>query len=194
MTKPQTTLYFREWGAVRKADPSADRHALHAQALGADKSSKDFTNRDLDKVLGAFRAISRPADLAAQIDRSDQPRKRLLWRINSTLKLLALYVEDAEGYVKSIMRDKFDSSHGFEPEIKDLKSDPRIRVHPTTGERQERISELEMMAVTLWARLQKFRAAKRHSLHDMFTLAGQPCPCSVCRKPSPHSGQSPNPF
>ncbi len=74
MTAAQTSLYFREVGLWRKARIAAglgasdsDRHTLHARALGFHKSSKHFTNLDLDKVLGALRAISRPADLNAQL-------------------------------------------------------------------------------------------------------------------------------
>ena len=86
MTAAQTQLYFFEWGNARKwylahgLDPKqADnkRHTLHRQALGTDKSSKDFTNADLDKVLAAFRGVSRPDDFNAQMDIQEQPERRL---------------------------------------------------------------------------------------------------------------------
>jgi hypothetical protein len=83
MTPAQTMLYFREVGIVRdvmkaKGLPFGDvqRHALHKKALGQVKSSKDFTNADLDKVLGALRAISRPDDLGAQLRQLDQQELR----------------------------------------------------------------------------------------------------------------------
>ncbi len=85
MTHAQTMKYFREWGLVRAhfiakgIDPKQaenKRHQLHKQALGMDKSSKDFTNADLDKVLAAFYAITRPADLNAQLRQLDQPELR----------------------------------------------------------------------------------------------------------------------
>jgi len=85
MTPAQTMLYFREWGAVRKhytgqgIDPKqadAKRHELHRRALGVMKSSKDFTNADLDKVLGVFRAITQPGNLEAQLRQLDQAEKR----------------------------------------------------------------------------------------------------------------------
>ena len=85
MTPAQYSLYFREWGKVRTSfiangiDPKqADnkRHELHRKALGSDKSSKDFTNSDLDKVLAAFYAITRPTDLVAQLHQIEQPNKR----------------------------------------------------------------------------------------------------------------------
>ena len=78
MSPAQTSLYWREWAAVRRMDPDANRHALHIQALGRDVSSKAFTNAQFDQVLGVFRAISRPADLNAQLRQQQQPRTRLL--------------------------------------------------------------------------------------------------------------------
>jgi hypothetical protein len=85
MSPAQTALYFREWGAVRAhytargIDPKqadAKRHELHRKALGLDKSSKDFTNSDLDKVLAVFWAITKPADLNAQLRQQDQAEGR----------------------------------------------------------------------------------------------------------------------
>jgi len=85
MTPAQTALYFREWGRVRAhylakgIDPKqADhkRHELHRRALGVDKSSKTFTNADLDKVLAVFRAITEPGNLTAQLRQLEQPEQR----------------------------------------------------------------------------------------------------------------------
>lgn len=85
MTAAQQSLYFFEWGQARKwflahgIDPKqadAKRHSLHKKALGVDKSSKDFSNADLDKVLGVFRAVSRPGDFNAQMDIQEQPADR----------------------------------------------------------------------------------------------------------------------
>lgn len=85
MNAAQTALYFREWGNVRRwylargFDPKqADnkRHALHRQALGRDKSSKAFTNSDLDKVLAVFRAVYDGGNLDAQLRQLDQPENR----------------------------------------------------------------------------------------------------------------------
>lgn len=85
MSPAQTSFYFREWGKVRQyftaqgIDPKqadAKRHELHRRALGAMKSSKDFTNADLDKVLAVFYSITRPADLGAQLRIIEQPEER----------------------------------------------------------------------------------------------------------------------
>ena len=85
MTVAQTAMYFSLWGRVRDyyrargIDPKqcdAKRHELHKKALGADKSSKDFTNVDLDKFKAACLAIVEPDNLDAQLRQLDQPEKR----------------------------------------------------------------------------------------------------------------------
>lgn len=86
MSPLQTALYFREWGVVRQhyrakgidaAQVDAKRHQLHKQALGVMKSSKKFTNADLDKVLAVFRAITQPDNLNAQLHAIEQPEQRM---------------------------------------------------------------------------------------------------------------------
>jgi len=94
MTAAQTKLYWREWAKARRtlishgydtSEVNDQRRELTIQALGAPVgttvSSKDLTNRQLDKVLGAFRAVSRPADLNAQINAEYQPRGRAWFRL-----------------------------------------------------------------------------------------------------------------
>lgn len=100
MTSAQTKLYWREWSAAKKAGALADpdRYELHEEALGEHKSSKDFTNDDLDKVLAAFRAISKPTDLNAQIHAQQQPRERLLYGISAAAPL---------AYIERVMEDRF---------------------------------------------------------------------------------------
>jgi hypothetical protein len=87
MNSAQTNLYFYEWGKVRKhyldrgIDPKqadSKRHMLHRKALGRDKSSKDFTNGDLDAVLATFKGVYDGANLDAQIAQLDQPESRLM--------------------------------------------------------------------------------------------------------------------
>jgi len=63
----QMAKYRAEWARVRKclvefgdfseADADAQRGVIHAEVLGADKSSKDFTNTELNRVLDAFDKI-----------------------------------------------------------------------------------------------------------------------------------------
>lgn len=94
MNAKQLNLYRALWGQARKvlragglpaAECEAERHAIHARELGADKSSRDLTNGDFDKVKAAFLAIIDGADLDAQLDAQEQPRKRRLWVIRDLL-------------------------------------------------------------------------------------------------------------
>lgn len=86
MTKPQTALYFREWGAARKTlraagyspkDADAERTQIHLDN-DLPKSSRDFNKTThLDKFIAACRAICGKT----AIDVKDQERKRLVHTI-----------------------------------------------------------------------------------------------------------------
>ena len=175
MTAKQDALYWREWGAVSRhckaaAQPVPDRHELHVRALGADKSHKAFTNADLDKVLGVFRAISNPDSIGRQLRQIDQPRARKLAKIAEIKRCLALYITDPDGYVLSVIEDKFTGVL----HIADLSNNPP---HP------DRPSQLDQLIMTLEARLngaEGFRAAAGDSVHDMRTAARLRCTCSKC--------------
>ena len=83
MTAKQNAWYWREWQAVRRFCaahelPEPDRHALHIRALGADKSHANFTNKDFDRVLREFWAISKPDSVDAQMRQANMERTRLL--------------------------------------------------------------------------------------------------------------------
>jgi hypothetical protein len=102
MTGKQHARYWREWSRVRKIlielgefskeDDDEHRHEIHRQALGQDKSSKDFTNRDLDKIFEAFQAILVMEDGPRKGPVEDQACKRLIWAIDQ-LALPAPYLE-----------------------------------------------------------------------------------------------------
>jgi hypothetical protein len=84
MTPKQKALYWREWAAVRRVCPEADRHTIHVVAFGRDKSSKHINSRgDFDRILSAFRAISQSSNLNAQVRLENMPRTRALHTINS---------------------------------------------------------------------------------------------------------------
>jgi hypothetical protein len=169
MTKAQTQLYFREWAAVRKAQPDADRHELHVKALGKDKSSKAFTNSDFDRVLQVFRAISQPGNLNAQLRQAQQVRYRLEHRLSETQQCLGVYVDDVAGYVAQVVADKFGSSVTG---VDDLSHEPRLVWNEKSQEMEEKPSELLMLVMTLWDRLQALRRKRGDSLADMFQAAG----------------------
>jgi len=113
MSPAQQAKYWWEWARVRdwyvahgKTKPEADamRHELHKKALGADKSTKVFTNRDLDKVFSAFRAIYDGGNLNAQMDAEDQPHRRRAkmeaWCINLSREVWPLDLESDPEFVR----------------------------------------------------------------------------------------------
>lgn len=124
MTPLQTAKYFREWGLVREhyrkkgIDPKlcdAKRHELHVRALGVKKSSKLFTNADLDKVLAVFYAITRPADLNTQLRQQEQQIERMRKMQDDCRDLVrrlpkAAEVDDRDFYVKNYL-NKVSYSH-----------------------------------------------------------------------------------
>lgn len=110
MTPAQNGRYWKKWSEVRKlltslgeysaADADAERRAIQARALGGvEKSSKDLTNKELDKVYDAFDAYLVLINGPASKPEISQPCKRLIWAIER----LGL----DEAYIVSIARDQF---------------------------------------------------------------------------------------
>lgn len=185
MTTKQTQLYWREWAAVRRADPQADRRALTVRALGVAKSSKEFTNADLDRVLAAFRAVSRPADVDGQLRQQAQARQRKEHRIWEIMRCLALYHPDPAGYVATVLADRQGVPVDGSLTLEDVSDAPTVRTRrdgvPYAGP-----SELEQVLMTLWARVQPMRRKALHTLHQMRMAAGVPCDCAkICRQRTP---------
>ena len=147
MTKDQDRLYWREWGSVRKTDPAADRHSLHVKALGHDKSHAAFSNADFDQVLAAFRAISDPANVEAQLRQLRQPRARLLHAIGGLMAQIDEAGENAEGYAQAILRQRFHVET-----IGDVLHEERFGIEHT---------DLEMLRMTLNARLLTIKRRKK---------------------------------
>lgn len=183
MTTKQKWLYINEWNDAKKAGQlkEADRHALHIRALGHDKSSKDFTNDELDKVLGVFRAISNPNSLNAQLRQIEQRSTRLLKRIQDQLKCLALFLDHPESYVQVLLSKRFHVEL-----IIDLGDDSILRLSKSTGEPIDD-SELEMFRNTLADRVAFHRREYvgpngTFTEHDMCARAGVECFRKNCAK------------
>lgn len=83
MTPKQTGWYWREWAAVRRVMPDADRHECHGRALGKDKSSKLFTNKDFDAVMAEFWKVTHPDSVERQMRQQDQTRVRAMYTVRS---------------------------------------------------------------------------------------------------------------
>lgn len=93
-------LYWAEWRNAARvlnqtqgldpADLESERQAIHQRELGGTPSSKEIVknNRQFDKVIAAFRAISQPAAIAPQLDALDQQKRRIIWVIDQELARL----------------------------------------------------------------------------------------------------------
>jgi hypothetical protein len=124
MTPRQQALYWREWARLRdmlitrgKCQGQIEdyRHELTRRALGVAKSSKAFTNSDLDKVLARLRAECDPANLEAQLDLQESPERRrayLLARCDEVCGLMwsrggddrLTHEEARQGYIRGTAR------------------------------------------------------------------------------------------
>jgi hypothetical protein len=86
MSNAQCSKYWREWGKAERAAKrhgiDLDRHAIHVQALGVDKSHFDLTNEEFDDVLAEFFAVSQPENVDLQLRQQEQAKVRLRWRIS----------------------------------------------------------------------------------------------------------------
>lgn len=189
MTSKQDSLYWREWAAVHRTDPSIDRHELHIAALGEDVSHKAFSNAQFDTVLGAMRAISKPASLEAQLRQLNQTKTRLLWKITvEQLTLLRLYGKNSY-YILALAGDKFPTLRealltletGANGTVPILLKDILQSLDP---------KQLEHLRSTVAQRIQDLRKAAKHTIHDMMTLAGLPCECRQCTSPRSSRRQS----
>ena len=66
MTERQEKLYWREWAAVRAAWPDANRHELHARALGKDKAKRGFKDTR-DRLFGKDVALLQAPEIATRL-------------------------------------------------------------------------------------------------------------------------------
>ena len=112
MTGRQIRKYWVEWSKCRtalmnhgrsSAEADDERHDLHIQALGYDKSSKDFTDLEFDHILATFRSWSMPDDLGAQLDQIDQMEKRCRFVADQHLDAIGeVYGKAREAYLQGL--------------------------------------------------------------------------------------------
>jgi hypothetical protein len=150
MTPAQSGKYFAEFGQLRDVlrakgwSPTRielHRHEITRKALGVDKSSKDFTNADLDKVFAVFSAERAPADFDAQMRLQDMPEKRvalLQARISALMLQIGLAPGRESGYVDGISNRMFGTQWHKLPErgLQQIEGILRRRLHqrPLTAE------------------------------------------------------------
>ncbi len=88
MSPKQDKWYWQLWGSVRKADPTADRHAMH-ERLGLPESHLDWnTKTDFDAWLKECLRITQPGNMKAQIAVQEMPKTRKLVAIGHLLDAL----------------------------------------------------------------------------------------------------------
>lgn len=102
----QVVTFARQLAATAHRGPLVNdlRHGCHIVALGRDKSSKEFTNAELDRVESLFRLLTDPDDINARLDWEDPTRaakRRQLWFIRNAAPA---------AYVRAIARDKFGTA------------------------------------------------------------------------------------
>lgn len=95
----QDKFYWRLWSQLRKAQPGADRKAIHAQ-IGVPESHTDWRNADLDKWKAHALAKSQPANLSAQVKQLKMPAIRKRVFIGHILDALQLPEEYAEALLQ----------------------------------------------------------------------------------------------
>ena len=129
MTTKQKRLYWGEWGAARKAllrahyepkEADARRLEIHAEVLGIQDfdpddplhrsavSSKGMKNGVFTKVLAAFRALSDPGNLNAQLRVEDQPLIRARGALSSLMKRMDARPEYVEGIARNTFKRSLD--------------------------------------------------------------------------------------
>jgi hypothetical protein len=134
-------------------------------------STKDFTKKDFDAFLAACAAITQPADLKPQLRAFDQPKTRLLGKINwQAAQLKALGVADANAYIAKIAQDKFGKLPA------DLSDSPR-------SSHGSRYSQLDNLMFTIQNRIKTLRQERGWTVHKLLCNAGlaHTCECAACR-------------
>ena len=127
-----SALYDRVWQHAesvalaqhRAATPDDLRHGVHVAALGRDKSSKDLTNAELDRVVQALRLLADPDDLDAMMGwlhpENEERRRRLWWIENRCLA----------GYARRVCKDMFGTDDWWS-----LENEPVMRLYRTLRDR-----------------------------------------------------------
>lgn len=169
------------WADAKRLNPGwgdEERYDLHWRALGPGRddlcppggdhySLTRMGNRELDAVYAELLAVTRPADINAQVRQQQMPRRRALHALHQYMVCLALYVDDVAGYVAALAGDKFGCPAEGEFGPDDLAWNG---TEPA----------LEQLIYTLAARLDDKRAAAGDSVHAMKVRAGMPCDCRTC--------------
>jgi hypothetical protein len=207
ITAPQRISIMKLWGRVCKDRgwKSSDkdfRLAKFSEIIGRPIASANDIERvdECTKLMKELQAmLGTNVKAAIEADNLYINRARVLRHQiqNELMPCLAIYVEDVEGYIRSIMEDKNRwwkiDRPVREMTLMDLNAEPIRRWDVKSKSMKEFPSQLEQMVYTLSSCLNGsgriyrgkksrlgFRVAAGHTLHEMKTLAGVPCDCSWC--------------
>lgn len=117
LTPKQRWFYFGLWREAKKIlmngretwtkyEENLRRHELTVRALGRDKSSNDFTQRDFDKIIAELKAIVNPDDLNGQLRQQDMHTRRMQFGLRKLMRELGV----GNAYVDAIVHQMND--HG----------------------------------------------------------------------------------
>jgi hypothetical protein len=102
--------------------------------------------------------------------------------LNELMPCLALYEDDVQGYLTSVMEDKNRwwkiDRPACDITLEDLDAKPIFRFK--NGERQEFASTLEQLMMTINSRVNSKRKAAGQTIHEMKMAAGVDCECKAC--------------
>lgn len=149
MTSKQEAYYWRlwaqacveqGWNVLPSQERNEKRHAVHAAALKRDKSHKAFTNAECDKVFSALKVLADPTNIKKLVTQDtivngDHGERQRLYR---TIEMMM-----PRAYRESIMRDKFDTVHLDDLDLRQLE---QLRITLIERKRaqakRERIAEI----------------------------------------------------
>lgn len=193
LSKPQVDTFWSLWARVcrdrkwnDKATSESERRAFLARCGFSSLTKVDrvdgFTK--VKNELLVMIGLSVQAGMEASDPLLNKARNFRHVIRTEILPCLALYEDNAEVYLTSVLADKSRwwklDRPDRAPTLEDF--DARPMFSERNGEPHESPSQLEQLLMTLNARLHEKRKAARHTLHDMKTLAGVRCTCSACCK------------
>ena len=99
----QVVAHAYQFAKAQHRGPKPDdfRHACHIIALGKNKSSLDFTNDEVERIVCLFRVLAAPDDLDAIMDWDDPARAK---KKNLIVQAQA---KAPEAYIATIVRDRY---------------------------------------------------------------------------------------